>query len=279
MKVGINLLLWTDAPDSGTFTILENLKKMSYDCVELPIYDQSLHEMTLIGQKLDELDLTRSATTTCSVNENPASADSTIRYAGISALKKKLDRCAVAGCDVLVGPLHSALGTFTGKFPSEDEYHWSADSLFEVAEYAQTVDVRLALEPVNRFECYLVNTVEQGVKLVKLVGHEFCGLMYDTFHSHIEEKNVQKALFAAKDFLTHVHISENDRGIPGTGQVRWQETFDTLREIDYNGPLIIEAFGSALPKLATATRIWRRMFNSEQILARDGLAFIRKYTE
>ena len=279
MKVGINLLLWTDAPDSGSFAIFESLKKTGYDCVELPIYDQSLQEITAIGHKLDELELSRTAATTCSPGENLASADSVIRHAGVSALKKRLDRCAVAGCDMLVGPLHSTLGTFTGKFPTEDEFHWSADALYEVAEYAQSVEVHLALEPVNRFECYLVNTVAQGVKLVKLVGHEFCGLMYDTFHAHIEEKDVQKAIVAAKDFLIHVHISENDRGIPGTGQVRWQETFDALRQIEYDGSVVIEAFGSALPKLAAATRIWRPMFTSEQQLVRDGLAFIRKNTE
>jgi D-psicose/D-tagatose/L-ribulose 3-epimerase len=99
--------------------------------------------------------------------------------------------------------------------------------------------------------------------------------MYDTFHSHIEEKNTKEAIRALKDCLVHVHISENDRSTPGAGNVRWDETFDALKEIGYNGTLVIEAFGLALEKLVPATKIWRRMYQSERQLAADGLNFMK----
>jgi D-psicose/D-tagatose/L-ribulose 3-epimerase len=100
--------------------------------------------------------------------------------------------------------------------------------------------------------------------------------MYDTFHANIEEKNVAAAIRSCGDLLVHVHISENDRSTPGAGNVRWDETFDTLREIGYDGWMVVEAFGLALPEIAAATKIWRRMFDSEEQLARDALTLMRR---
>jgi D-psicose/D-tagatose/L-ribulose 3-epimerase len=100
-------------------------------------------------------------------------------------------------------------------------------------------------------------------------------MMYDTFHANIEEKNIADAIRGCADVLCHVHISENDRSTPGQGKVGWAETFDTLHEIGYDGWMVVEAFGLALPELAAATKIWRRMYESEEQLARDSLAFMK----
>ena len=133
----------------------------------------------------------------------------------------------------------------------------------------------LGLETLNRFECYLLNTHADTARFVREVNHPNCRAMYDTFHAHIEEKNIPDAIRACAPVLCHVHISENDRSTPGQGNVRWKENFDALREVNYNGWMVIEAFGLALPELAAATKIWRRMFASEEQLARDGLAFMK----
>ncbi len=133
----------------------------------------------------------------------------------------------------------------------------------------------LALEYLNRFEMYLTNTAADLAALVREVDHPRVRMMYDTYHAHIEEKDVREALQACKDVLVHVHLSENDRSTPGAGQVDWETTFAALREIGYDGWVSIEAFGDSLPELAGATKIWRRMFESEERLARDGATFIR----
>jgi D-psicose/D-tagatose/L-ribulose 3-epimerase len=135
--------------------------------------------------------------------------------------------------------------------------------------------VTIALEYLNRFEMYLTNTAADLAELVREVDHPRIRMMYDTFHAHIEEKDPRAAIHACADVLVHVHLSENDRSTPGAGQVAWDETFSALREIGYDGWLAIEAFGDALPELAGATKIWRRMFESEEQLARDGAAFVR----
>jgi D-psicose/D-tagatose/L-ribulose 3-epimerase len=180
------------------------------------------------------------------------------------------------GAQNLVGPYHSALGIFSGAGPTEDEWKWGVDSMRQVAEHAGSVGVMLGVECLNRFETYLLNTHSDAARFVREVDHPSCRMMYDTFHSNIEEKNIAAAIRSCQDVLTHVHISENDRSTPGTGNVNWQENFDTLMEVGYDGWMVVEAFGLALPEIAAATKIWRRMYDSEEQLARDALAFMKQ---
>ncbi len=144
-----------------------------------------------------------------------------------------------------------------------------------VAEHAGKVKVKLGVEALNRFECYFLNAHADAAKFAREVNHPACGIMYDTFHSNIEEKSIPKAFKEIKDVLCHIHISENDRSTPGKGNVRWRKNFDSIVEIGYDGWLVIEAFGLALPELAAATRIWRRMFDDELTLAKEGLEFMK----
>jgi D-psicose/D-tagatose/L-ribulose 3-epimerase len=144
------------------------------------------------------------------------------------------------------------------------------------AERAEACGVTLALEPLNRFETYLLNAAADAARFAREVAHARCRIMYDTFHAHIEEKEIGGALDAAAPALAHVHVSENDRSTPGRGQVDWAGTFAALRRAGYAGWLTIEAFGQAVPSLAAATRIWRRMFADEEQLAREGHDFIRR---
>jgi D-psicose/D-tagatose/L-ribulose 3-epimerase len=195
----------------------------------------------------------------------------------VANMKLALECCEAVGAKLLCGPYHSAIGEFSGKGPTPDEWKWGVDSMRQNAENAAAAGVMLGVEYLNRFECYLLNSAADTVRFVREVGHANCRMMYDTFHANIEEKSVSQAIRACADYTVHVHISENDRGTPGEGHVHWDETFKTLRETGYDGWMVIEAFGLALPELAAATKIWRRMYQSEEQLARDGLAFMKKH--
>lgn len=276
MKYGINLLLWTDTLSDNQFPVLDTIKKIGYDIVELPMFDDDVANAARWGKKLDELGLLRSATCAYSPENNMISNDPKIRQQGINTNKKILDCCAAAGCPVMAGNSVSALGVFTGSGPNDNEWKWAIDGMREVAEHAQNVGVKIAMEALNRFEAYFINCTADNVRFAKELNHPAFGVMYDTFHAHIEEKSVTQAIRAAKDYLFHVHISENDRSTPGTGGVRWSETFTALREIGYDGWLVVEAFGQALPKLAAATKIWRKMYVNELQLATDALAFMKE---
>ncbi len=277
MKFGINLLLWTDTLTDDMFPRVEALKTMGYDVVELPMFDKdAVATCKKWGKTLDDLGLLRSGTCAYGPDDNVISADAKIRRQGIDANKKILDCCAAAGCTVMAGHSPSSLGCFTGRGPTSDEWKWGVEGMREVAVHAEQVGVKIAVETLNRFECYFLNCAADGARFVREVNHPYCRMMYDTFHSHIEEKNVPAAIREVKDVLVHVHISENDRSTPGSGNVRWDENFDTLHEIGYDGFMVCEAFSASLVKLAAATKIWRKMYENEDQLARDTIAFMKR---
>lgn len=275
MKYGFNLLLWTANVDESTFPILEQIKSWGYDGVELPVFDFNVPHFQKLGQQLDSLGLGRTAVTVCTTDENPISPDAGRRQAGLERLKKAIDACAAAGVTHLCGPIHSALGEFTGRGRTDDEWKWGQETLAKAADHAQANGVTLVVEYLNRFECYFLNCAEDTARFCREVNHPALKMMYDTFHANIEEKSPRAAIQACADQLVHVHISENDRSTPGEGGVNWDANFAALKEFKYDGWLMIEAFGLALPELAAATKIWRRMFPSEQHLAVNGLKFMK----
>ena len=275
MRYGMNMLLWADTLSDEVLPLLDQIKQIGFDAVEIPIFEVDVDKYARWGKHLDDAGLARTGVTVRGVEDNPISPHPLVRQKGVEGNKAALDCAAAAGCETLCGPFHSALGEFSGKGPTEDEWRWAVESMQQVAEHAQQCDVTLGVEYLNRFECYLLNTAADGARFCGDVDHPRCRMMYDTFHSHIEEKDTAAAIRRLEGLLAHVHISENDRSTPGTGNVRWDDTFDTLDEIGYDNIMVIEAFGLLLERLIPATKIWRRMYESEVQLATDGLNFMK----
>jgi D-psicose/D-tagatose/L-ribulose 3-epimerase len=275
MKYGMNMLLWTTNVEPSHDPIFDMLKECGYDGVEIPLFQLEEASFQRLAKKLDSVKLDR--TTVCCVGAdiNPISPDAAIRKAAVAHLKKAVDMSSVVGSKLLAGPFHSAIGEFTGKGPTADEWKRGKEVFSELAEYAKQHGVTLVFEYLNRFECYFVNCVADTARFCREVNHPNLRMMYDTFHANIEEKNIAQAIRDAAPYTVHVHISENDRGTPGQGHVDWDTTFKTLKEIKYDGWMVVEAFGLALPDLAAATKIWRRMFTSEEQLSRDALRFMK----
>jgi D-psicose/D-tagatose/L-ribulose 3-epimerase len=219
--------------------------------------------------------LERTACTVRAPENDPISSDAAIRAAAVAESKRVVDCCEAAGVDLLCGPLYAAIGQFSGEGPSKEEWDRSVGVMQQVADHAAAAEISLTFEFLNRFEIYLLNSTRDTARFVDEVARPNVGIHYDTFHAHIEEKNPAAAIRDHAAQITHVHVSENDRSTPGRGQVAWDTTFDALAESGYDGWLTIEAFGSSLPSLAAATKIWRRMFDDEETLAREGHDFIR----
>jgi D-psicose/D-tagatose/L-ribulose 3-epimerase len=279
MKTGMNLLLWTTHVTQEHFPIISRLKAEGFDGVEIPLFEGDAAHYKKLRAELDRNGLGCTAVMCVTPEANPISEDAKIRTAAVDRLKWGIEMASIIGAENLCGPFHSPLAVFTGDPPTEAEKSRGADVLRQAAEIAQSVKVRLCIEYLNRFECYFLTTAADAVALVHRVNHPNFRTMFDTFHAHIEEKSQGGAIHQVAPVLGHVHISENDRGTPGTGQVNWDDAFSTLRQVGYDGWVVIEAFGRALPALAAATKVWRDLFPNPEQVYRRGLAFMRKMWE
>ncbi len=275
-KFGMNLLLWTADLQESQFGLLDELNSIGYDGVELPIFNLDVNHYKKIAARCDALGLGRTAVTVSPDDANPIDPSASVREAALTRLKQVIDCCAAAGVTHLCGPFHSALGKFSGTGPTPDEWSRAKDVLAKVADHAKQCNVTMVMEYLNRFECYFVTSAADCSKFCREVNHPNLKMMYDTFHANIEEKSIAEAIKSCADQMVHVHISENDRSTPGEGHVDFATTFKTLKEIKYDGWMVVEAFGLALPDLAAATKIWRKMFTTEMRLCTDALAFMKK---
>jgi D-psicose/D-tagatose/L-ribulose 3-epimerase len=277
MKTGMNLLLWGAEIGPEHDHVLDEIKAIGFESVEIPIFNiSSLEPYERLGKRLKDLGLRATAVTVTQPETSPISPDRAVRDAAVAYLDRVLECGQAFGCEVLCGPTHSPLGHFSGNGPTEDEFKAGVESIQRAGDKAQARGIKIALEYLNRFENYFLTTAAQTATFVKAVGHPSVGMMYDSFHAHIEEKNQLTAILSCKDLIIHAHVSENDRGIPGSGQVYWGDYFEGLKNIGFDGFYTIEAFGRALPDLAAATRVWRDLFSDAFALCREGHDFIRR---
>jgi D-psicose/D-tagatose/L-ribulose 3-epimerase len=277
MKTGFNLLLWTTHVTDEHLPLLARLKACGYDGVEIPLFEGAAPRFKQLARAIADNGL---ACTTVTVLPDEAhsaiSPDASSRAGALDHFKWAIECSAVLGSEVLCGPFHQPLAVFSGTGPSEDEKARGAEVHRAAAEIAAAAGLMLAIEPLNRFECYFLNTMADAKAYVQRVDHPSFGALYDTFHANIEERDPVGVIGETADVIRHVHVSENDRGTPGKGHVPWIETFRALRSSGYDGWLTIEAFGTALPALAAATKVWRDFFPSREEVYEHGLKTIRE---
>ena len=277
MKIGMCMYLWTTSVGPDDEALLADIKAAGFDGIEVPIFDGTPADYELTGRMLDRLGLDRTATSAMgNPLQNPISAEAEKRAAGIDYVKWAVECAAAVGARTIAGPLHSTLGHFSGSSPDADEFQRSVNAQLQIGEHAKKFGVTVALEAVNRFECYLVNTMDDLAAHIRAIGHPNIRAMYDTFHANIEEQDPAAALTRNIDVVNHIHISENDRGVPGRGHVAWEQFYAALAETDYDRWLTIESFGRGLPDLAAATRCWRDFAESSEVVYREGYQHIRK---
>jgi D-psicose/D-tagatose/L-ribulose 3-epimerase len=274
-KIGFNTLVWSAVVSDDLFPIIDRLKEIGYDGVECLIGSPDEKAYKRFGDHAHKIGLETTSVFVVGVDENPVNPSAEIRARGLDRIKWGIDRAHDMNAKVMCGPFHSAHGFFTKKPPQDEEYQRCAEVLHAAGEYAAQAGITLALEALNRFECYLCNTMEQLQRLIKASDHPNVKAMFDTHHANIEEKKNQTALQTIAPYLAHVHISENDRGTPGDGLVQWDENFSALADIKFDGWLTIEAFSRNDPDFANAINVWRE-YSAPWDMATKGLAFIKE---
>ncbi len=275
MKYGVNLMVWTTRVGEAEIVLMSRIKEWGFDGVELFLSPDEPGQLPSVKRILDDLRLER---TTCVVLPREAhlvSANSEVRARGVDFLKRCVERTAELGAALMCGPLYAGLGVMTGQRRTKEEWQWAVEGLRSAALRGQQLGVTLCIEPLNRFETYFLNTLGDAAEMVRSVGEPNIGIHFDTFHANIEERHLPESLRTVAKQLGHVHISENDRGIPGTGHTDWRSVLGTLQRIGYNGWLTIESFAQPEPALAAAAAIWRDLAPSGDELARRGLEFLK----
>lgn len=277
MKVGINLLLWTASPSFKEHEpLLEDLKDWGFDAFEIGVSGLSAGEISKFAKKGDELGLDRTALDVfVAADADTISEDPAKRAKAVAIVKDCIRKTVDLGATVFSGPIYQGLLNTTNTGPSADEWKRAVDALRECALFAQEQGVRIAAEPLNRFEAYLVTSVGQAYDFAQDVGVDSFGILADTHHSNIEEYDTALSWSKVVDRIYNVHISENNRGVPGQGRAIQPEVFQVLKDAGYQGYLIIEAFNANVPEILPLLRLWRPFVDDESIIARKGLEFIR----
>ncbi len=276
MKFGVNTFLWTVQFSAADLPLLPRLKQAGFDGFEPAIFSASSFAAADIRRGCADNGL---ECTVCSVIPNGmsvASEDPEVRRATLSHVKDCIAAVAEAGARILAGPLYTPVGWLPGRRRTADEWRRAVESYRELGPVAASHGVTLAIEPLNRFETYFLNTAEDAARLCGEVGHPNVGVLFDTFHANIEEKDIAAGYRRVAPHLKHVHACENDRGTPGSGHVEWAAVFGALGEIGYDGWLTIESFGSTIAEIANAAAIWRDLAPTTDEIAFAGVEFLKR---
>ncbi len=278
MKFGVNAWVWVSPlTTDGVAELAPKVKALGFDWFEVPLELTDSLDYARAGAILRDNGLGVSVCAAMGPDRDLIHPDKAIRDNGIAYLKHCVDAVRALGGTNVVGPLYSAVGRVWQM--TADERARDTDLLVtqlrELAEYAGDKGAVLGVEPLNRFETSFINLAAQAIEVVDRVDHPACRIMLDTFHMNIEEKSLGAAIRATGKRLVHLHACENDRGAPGTGNVTWGEVAAALREIGYDGPVVIESFTSKVQSIARAAAIWRPLAASQDALAGDGVKFLK----
>jgi len=281
MQFGIHSMLFRETFVDRDLPLLDKCKAMGFDAVEIIPFDPENFPARKVRAAAADLGLTINTGYGMPAQYNIISPDPAVRRAGVEFSKRLIDLSNEAGARVFGGMIYCGWGYLTGKARTADEWKWGVENYREIAGYAQqTSDLILGIEPVNRFESHFINTAADAVKFIEDVGLPNVKVHLDTFHMIREETDFTQAVLAVGDRLGYVHACENQRGIPGTGMVPWPAFFKALRKVGYEGCMTIESFDPDIEGVAKLCCIWRKLADSPEQLASEGLKFLhRSYAE
>lgn len=278
MNIGISTFVWVSPFSTENFDILHKAKDFGYDVVEIAVEDKDIIDIRKLKKECDTLGLKISVSGAFGADRDIASSDENIRAKGLTYIKDCVDIANYLESPIFGGPMYSAVGK-TRLISDEQkriERSWCLENLNTATHYAKEKGVTLALEPLNRFETDMINTVDQALDLIDEIEDDSLLILLDTFHANIEEKNIPDAIRKIGNKLVHVQGNENDRGTPGSGHLDWLGIKEALTEIGYDGSIVVETFGSPSKELARAASIWRPLATSADALAEEGGKFFSK---
>lgn len=281
MLLGVNTWLWESPYSTDNLDLLDKIADLGFDLVEIGLDDPEQIDPEKLSQKLDHQNLDITFCGSFGPRRDISHEDKEIRENGIKYIKTALDLCNEVDASVFAGPAYSAVGKsrHLPQHAREAERDRAIKNLGRCANYAEEVGIDLAIEPLNRFETDMVNTVQEAKEIINEVKSSNLKLHLDTFHMNIEENNFARAIENAGSLIAHFHASENNRGAPGSGHIPWDQISTSLIATGYNGAVVIESFIPDVEEIARAASIWRTLAPSSEQLAKDGLHFLQDHFE
>jgi D-psicose/D-tagatose/L-ribulose 3-epimerase len=276
MKFGVNTFIWSATFGPSEFHLLPLIKEAGFDGIEVPLLRPADFAANSIRKAAEAHGLECNVCTVLVDGLNLISGSADIRRRTRLHLEDVAKAAAEAGAGIVAGPLYSPVGYLPGRRRTTEEWKWAVEGFQSVGDTLAAHHVTFAIEPINRFETYFLNTAADAAALAEQIGHPHIGILFDTFHANIEEKNIAAGYRTVGPHLKHVHTCENDRGTPGSGHVEWKEVFQALRGLKYDGWLTIEGFGFALKDLSAAAAIWRDIERTPESIAFEGVKFLKK---
>ncbi|MBY2476711.1 sugar phosphate isomerase/epimerase [Clostridioides difficile] len=275
MKFGIHLSTYTKSWSDDIFQFLEKSKEYGYDGVEFPLMDPINFDVKKANALLEKYNMECTCGTSLNTTKDISSLNKIARYEGINHLKKCIDICNELETDCLGGVLYTPWGYHISRKDAKENIKFMLENLNVVGNYAKNKNVVLALEVLNRYETYVLNTIEEGKDYLKKINNENIKLHFDTFHANIEEKSLNSAIKLGGNDIYHIHFCENDRGIPGTGNIDWEGVKDGLLSINYDRWITIENFVMPNCEVGRETFVWRNINSSKDDVAKAGIKFMK----
>ncbi|MCC7009980.1 MAG: sugar phosphate isomerase/epimerase [Acidobacteria bacterium] len=276
MKCGVTTYIWTAEFTEAHVGVLPRIKAHGFDGVEVSLFRPATFAARVIRDACRTNGLECTVTSAFTPGLSLIAEDVAVRARSLQHLRDAIEATAEAGSTMLAGPLYCPVGELPGRRRTDDEWRRAVEGYQSVADTLDACGVTLAIEPLNRFETYFLNTAADAAALCDAVAHPSVGVLFDTFHANIEEKSIAEGLRRVGRHVKHIHTCENDRGTPGSGHVEWDDVFAAIRAIGYDGWLVIESFGFALGDLSAAAAIWRDIEPSPESIAFDGIRFLRR---
>jgi len=280
INYGVSTWLWISPfTTEAVEPIFSKVSAMGFDVVEIAVEDPSLIDIDVVKKGLEKYQLKAIICGAFGPSRDLTNADPAIHQNCFDYISACMDFCVALGNDFFSGPMYSAVGKARLLPPEERKREWNlaVKNLRIVCEMAEARGLRIALEPLNRFESDLVNNVDDVLRLINDINHPAANVMLDGFHMNIEEPDIIAAITMAGDRLLHLQVSENYRGTPGTGQTRWDDYRQGLEAIGYTGTVSIESFTTENRELAGAVCFWRPMAESQDLFATEGLSFLKQW--
>lgn len=276
MKLGIHAMAWTPHWSDDSLPLIDRVADLGLDFIEIPLMGIDDVHPGPIRVRLDGAGIDVVTSTVLSESTDITSPDPAVRAAGLAYLRRCVEVTAELGAPQFSGVIYGMHGKRPRERPGRQEWEWSAECLARLAEYAAEAGITLGLEPVNRYESPLINTCEQALRLAEMIGAANIKIHLDTYHMNIEEKSWRDPVALAGERLCHFHLCENDRGIPGSGLVDWEELFGALGKLHYKGYAGLESFVDVSGDMVAGTCVWRDLAPSGDVLVNEGTAFLRR---